>query len=293
MNVVESTALGRRFGHTWALRDCSLALPEGQLVAVVGPNGAGKSTLLNLVVGLIAPTVGDVHVLGGEVAGSTAALNGIAFVAQDMALPRSLSANDLVHLTKNLNLQFDDEYAHQRLRDLHIDPKAKAGKLSGGQQAQLSLSLALARRPRLLVLDEPTASLDPLARHDFMATVMTAMVEDGVSVVLSSHMIAELERVADYLLLISHGRVRVDGPVEEILANHRLLTGPVTLAANTPGEVIESNMAGEQMHQLVRLSRSSTPPEAFESRPVGLEELTLAYLRDTNSETRTLTGVPR
>ena len=173
------------------------------MVALVGPNGAGKTTLLNLAVGLTAPTIGRVTVLGAMPPGSAAALDGIAFVAQDTPLYPRLSVADTLHLTRNLNRHFDQAYAEARLGELDIPLDRKAGKLSGGQQAQLALTLALGRRPRLLVLDEPMSSLDPLARHDFMATVMTAIADDGVSVVLSSHVLAELERVADYLVVLS------------------------------------------------------------------------------------------
>src|SRR5216684_1141408 len=226
MNVVEASGLGKRYGHAWALRECTLAIPGGHVAALVGPNGAGKTTLLNLAVGLAAPTTGLATVLGGKAPGSPAALDGIAFVAQDAPLYRNLSAADMLHLTRNLNRRFDQHYAETRLGELGIPLKRKAGKLSGGQRAQLALTLALARRPRLLVLDEPVAMLDPVARHDFMATVLTAMADDGVSVVLSSHVLAELERVADYLILLSRGRVQVAGEVDDLLAGHRVLTGP-------------------------------------------------------------------
>jgi ABC-2 type transport system ATP-binding protein len=179
---------------------------------------------------------------------------------------------------------------------LGISEKHKAGKLSGGQQAQLALSLALARHPQLLVLDEPTAPLDPLARHDFMATVMTAMADDGVSVVLSSHVLTELERVADHLVLLSHGRVRVDGPIDDLLACHRLITSPTSQPARGDGwEVIESTPAGAQTHQIVRLALPIMPmPPAWESRPVGIEELALAYLRETSAPAvPTMAGAPR
>src|SRR4051812_13961654 len=159
----------------------------------------------------MAPSAGSVTVLGGLPAGSLAALDGIAFVAQDTPLYKNLSAEDMLHLTRNLNRRFDQASAEARLAELDIPLKRKAGSLSGGQQAQLALSLALARRPQLLVLDEPVAMLDPLARHDFMATVLAAAAEDGVSVLLSSHVLAELERVADYLVLLSRGRVQVAG----------------------------------------------------------------------------------
>jgi ABC-2 type transport system ATP-binding protein len=285
MNVIETAALGRRYGSKWALRDCTVTIPDGHLVALVGPNGAGKSTLLNLVVGLTPPTEGSVRVLGGVSAGSVAALDGIAFVAQDMPLYRHLSVADMLHLTGNLNLRFDTGYARRRLSELGIDSKQRAGKLSGGQQAQLALTLALARHPRLLVLDEPTAPLDPVARHDFMATVLTAMADDGVSVVLSSHMLAELERVTDYLVLISNGQVRVNDEVENLLACHRLVSAATPEPLNgIDGEVIEATTMGSQTHQLVRLnSPEAALPPGCEARPVGLEELALAYLREATA----------
>jgi ABC-2 type transport system ATP-binding protein len=220
MNVVEASGLGRRYGGTWALRECTLEIPAGRVAALVGPNGAGKSTLLNLAVGLTAPSAGKVTVLGGRRAGSPAALDQVAFVAQDTPLYKNLPAADMIYITRSLNRRFDQPYAKARLAELGIPPKRKAGKLSGGQQAQLALTLALARRPRLLVLDEPIAMLDPIARHDFMATVLAAAAADGVSVLLSSHVLTELERVADYLILLSRGRVRLAGDVAGLLAAH-------------------------------------------------------------------------
>jgi ABC-2 type transport system ATP-binding protein len=222
MNVIETNGLGKRYGGTWALRECTLAIPAGHVAALVGPNGAGKTTLLNLAVGLAGPTAGAVTVLGGQPAGSPAALDGIAFVAQDTPLYQNLPAADLLHLTRNLSRRFDQPYARARLDELGIPLNRKAGKLSGGQQAQLALTLALARRPRLLVLDEPVAMLDPVARHDFMATVLDATAADGVSVLLSSHVLAELERVADYLILLARGQVQVTGRVDDLLAARHL-----------------------------------------------------------------------
>ena len=218
MNVVEASGLGKRYRGTWALRECTLAIPAGRVTALVGPNGAGKSTLLNLAVGLTAPSAGEVTVLGGRRAGSPAALDGIAFVAQDTPLYANLSVTDMIYVTRSLNRRFDQPYARARLDELGIPLKRKAGKLSGGQQAQVALTLALARRPRLLVLDEPVAMLDPVARHDFMATVLAAASAAGVSVLLSSHVLTELERVASYLVLLWRGRVRLAGEVDDLLA---------------------------------------------------------------------------
>jgi ABC-2 type transport system ATP-binding protein len=285
MNVVEANDLGKRYGSTWALRECTLAVPEGQLVALVGPNGAGKTTLLNLAVGLTDPTSGTVSVLGGRRAGSLAALDEIAFVAQNAPLYKNLSAADLLHETRNLNRRFDQGYAERRLGALGIPLRQKAGKMSGGQQAQLALTLALARRPQLLVLDEPLANLDPLAREDFMATVMTAAAKDGVSVVLSSHVLAELERVADYLVLVSHGNIQVAGEVEGLLAAHRMLIGPASESARYTqhSNVVHASSTASQVQLLVRYDASSPVPPGWEARSVTLEELTLAYLRESGA----------
>ena len=281
MNVIETTGLGKRYRGTWALRECTLAVPEGHVVALVGPNGAGKTTLLNMSVGLTAPTEGTATVLGGQPAGSATALDGTAFVAQDAPLYKNLSAGDMLHLTRNVNRRWDQGYAEGRLAELGIPLKKKAGRLSGGQQAQLALTLALARRPRLLVLDEPLAMLDPLARHDFMASVMMAAAEDGVSVVLSSHVLAELERVADYLILMTRGRVRIVGQVDDLLATHRVLTGPAAEADRyTERPVVHVRRAEAQAHLLVRATANDPVPPGWEAHPIGLEELALGYLRE-------------
>jgi ABC-2 type transport system ATP-binding protein len=187
----------------------------------------------------------------------------------------------MLHLTRNLNRGFDEAFAMRRLRDLGIDRSQRTGRLSGGQQAQLALTLALARRPRLLVMDEPTARLDPVARHDFMATVMRAMAEDGLSVLLSSHVLTELERVADYFVLIDDGVLRLEGLVDDVTDRHRLLTGPSGWAADPGWHVIQSSSAGAHQHLLVRLDPGADPePTGWQARAVGLEELALAYLRD-------------
>jgi ABC-2 type transport system ATP-binding protein len=282
MNVIEATGLGKRYGRTRALLECSLAIPEGHVAALVGPNGAGKSTLLNLAVGLSAPSEGGLTVLGGRPPGSLAALDGIGFVAQDTPLYKNVSAADMLHMTRNLNRHFDQSYAEGRLGELGIPLKRKTGKLSGGQQAQLALTLVLARHPRLLVLDEPVAMLDPIARHDFMATVLTAAVDDGVSVVLSSHVLAELERVADYLILLSLGRVQVAGEVDDLVASHRVLTGPAAEADEYASRlrVVHVRRAEAQAHMLVRATADDPVPPGWEAHPVGLEELALAYLRE-------------
>jgi ABC-2 type transport system ATP-binding protein len=281
MNIIEAVGLGKRYGSAWALRECTLAIPAGHVAALVGPNGAGKTTLLNLAVGLAEPTAGRVTVLGGRAAGSPAALDGIAFVAQDTPVYRNLSGADMLHLTRNLNRRFDRNYAETRLAELGIPLKRKAGRLSGGQRAQLALTLALGRRPRLLVLDEPVAMLDPVARHDFMATVLTAIADDGVSVLLSSHVLADLERVADYLILLSGGGVQVAGEVDDLLAGHRVLTGPAAEADRYGGRPVVHARSGDALaHLLVRATAEDPVPPGWEAHPVGLEELAMGYLRE-------------
>jgi ABC-2 type transport system ATP-binding protein len=220
MDVIQTSALGKRYRRKWALRDCTLGIPGGHIVALVGPNGAGKTTMLTMAVGLTRPTEGTVTVVGGEPAGSPQALEAIAFVAQDAPLYRSLPVADMLHLARNLNRRWDQRRALDRLEFLEIPLSQRVGDLSGGQKAQLALTIALARRPELLVLDEPLASLDPVAREDFLAAVVEAAERDGLSVVLSSHVLAELERVASYLVVLARGQVRVAGTVQELLDSH-------------------------------------------------------------------------
>jgi ABC-2 type transport system ATP-binding protein len=282
MNIVETTGLGKAYGKSWALRDCTLDIPEGCLAALVGPNGAGKSTLMNMVAGLAVPSEGTITVLGGQPAGSSLALNSIAFVAQDAPVYRNLSVRDMIHLTRNLNRRFDSDYATDRLNDLGIPLRRKSGKLSGGQQSQLALTLALARKPRLLILDEPLAALDPLARQEFMATVMTAMADDGVSVLLSSHAISDLERFADYLVILSRGALAAVGETDDLIADHRVLTGPADEADRIAETltVVQDKRAAAQAHLLVRIDDPDDPvPPGWEVHPVTVEELVLAYLR--------------
>jgi ABC-2 type transport system ATP-binding protein len=281
VNAIETRALGKRYGRTWALQDCTLAIPGGRAVALVGPNGAGKSTLLHMAVGLSRPSTGAMCILGDLIPGSDAALAGAAFVAQDAPLYPNLTVADTVRLAANLNTTFDPADARDRLDQLDIPYKRKVGKLSGGQHAQVALAVALARHPRLLILDEPVARLDPLARHEFMAILMAAVADEGVSVVFSSHVVSELERVCDYLVVLSRGRVQVSGDVDSLLSGHLVVTGPAhqaaEVAANFP--VVFEHHAGRQCRMLIRVGPHSGPPPGWDDAPTNLEELVLCYLR--------------
>jgi len=288
--ALEAERLGKRYGRLWALRDCTLAMPEGRIVALVGPNGAGKTTLLQLVAGLLTPTEGTVRVFGEAARANTpAALARVGFVAQDHPLYKGFRVTDLLTMGRRLNLpgRWDQALAERRLADLGIPLKQRAGKLSGGQQAQVALAMTLAKRPRLLLLDEPVASLDPLARREFMQVLMGAAVEDGLTVVLSSHVVAELERVCDHLVLLSAGRVQLAGEVDELLAGHRLLTGPRSDAMTTqqiPG-VLRASHGDRQTTLLVRTAAGPGRPPVhpnWQSHPVTLEDLVLAYLQLPN-----------
>jgi len=263
----------------WALADCTLSIPGGHVVGLVGPNGAGKSTLLNLAVGLLAPTAGTIEVLGTPPAAGPAELARVGYLAQDAPVYAGLSVADHLRLGARLNPGWDAELARDRVERLDLDPHQKAGTLSGGQRAQLALTLAVAKRPELLILDEPVASLDPLARREFLADLMEATAEQELSVVLSSHLVADLERVCDYLIVLVGSRVRVAGPVDELLAAHYLLAGPRRDPATLPDEltVISASHTDVQTTLLVRASGPVLDP-AWTISEVGLEDLVLAYM---------------
>jgi ABC-2 type transport system ATP-binding protein len=285
--ALEATALGKRYGSAWALRDCTLTIPPGSVTALVGPNGAGKTTLLQLAVGLIEPTTGAISVLGhGPRTEPLAVLPRVGFVAQDHPLPRRFTIGETLRLGRELNPSWDDAVAARRIDELGLSRSRRVGTLSGGQQAQIALTLALAKRPQLLLLDEPVASLDPLARREFLTGVLGAVTETGITVVLSSHIVADLERVCDRLIILALGRTQLAGPIDEILAGHRLLTGPRTApAAARVHEVIRESHTERQTSLLVRVN-GHVYDTCWEAHEVDLEEIVLAYLGMTSSAPR-------
>jgi ABC-2 type transport system ATP-binding protein len=285
--VIKTERLGKRYRRLWALADCTLSIPAGHVVGIVGPNGAGKTTLLSLAAGLLAPTAGTIEVLGGPPPENPAELARVGFVAQDAPVYAGLPVADHLRLGAHLNPGWDDALARSRIERLDLDPGQKAGKLSGGQRAQLALTLAIAKRPGLLILDEPVASLDPLARREFLQDLMEATAEQGLSVVLSSHLIADLERVCDYLIVLVASRVLVAGPVDELLATHHLLTGPRRDPATLPAgqQVISASHTDRQSTLLVRTSDPVLDP-AWTVSEVGLEDLALAYMKQARPARR-------
>ena len=279
--ALQTDGLGKRYGRTWALRDCSLQLPAGRVAALVGPNGAGKTTLLHLAVGLLEPDAGRVRVLGEPPYGNTTILSEIGFVAQDTPLYQDFTPFDLVTMGGKLNRLWDSGLARNRLAQLGIPPDKPIGKLSGGQRAQVALALALAKRPKLLLLDEPVARLDPLARREFLQTLMGSVAETGTTVLLSSHILADLERVCDFLIVLHAAQVRLAGAVDELVAEHRQLVGPRHDHGPIPGvaEIVRASHTDRQSTLLVRTDGDLIDP-LWTVHDSTLEDVILAYLAD-------------
>ena len=284
--VIAASGLGKQYQRAWALRDCTLVIPEGHVVGLVGPNGAGKTTLLRLATGMLTPTRGTITVLGQRPAAGPAQLARVGFVAQDTAVYARLTVADHLRLGAWLNPGWDDNLARQRIRRLALDPKQRAGSLSGGERAQLALTLAMAKRPEVLILDEPVASLDPLARREFLQGLMEAVAEQRLSIVLSSHLVADLERVCDYLVVLVASKVRVAGEVSDLLASHHRLSGPRRSSGTLPAgqEVITESHTDKQSSLLVRTDGPVLDP-AWTIKPVSMEDLVLAYMSRARDDT--------
>jgi ABC-2 type transport system ATP-binding protein len=286
--VLQASGLGKRYRRTWALRDCSVAIAEGRVVALVGPNGAGKTTLLQLAAGLLAPSVGEVRVLGAPPANRPEVLGRIGFLAQDKPLYHSFTVAEMLRFGARLNPGWDRAVADRWLARFDLPPDRRVGQLSGGQRTQLAVALALAKRPRLLLLDEPMADLDPLVRHDLTRLLMEAVAADGLTVVLSSHVLAELASVCDYLVLLAVGRVQLAGDTEELLAGHRLLVGPRRDPPTAgPHQIVTASHTEQQTTLLVRVAGPIHDP-AWMVHGIGLEQLVLAYMRHPQA-----TALPR
>ena len=278
--ALSTVGLGKRYGSSWALRECTLEIPTGSVAALVGPNGAGKTTLLQLAVGLSEPTTGEVRVFGQSPRrDARAVLPRVGFLAQDHPLYKGFTIAETLKLGRRLNPTWDDELAVRRIETLGLPLGKKVGKLSGGQQAQIALTLALAKRPELLLLDEPVASLDPLARREFLQSVMEVVAETGMTVILSSHIIADLERVCDQLVILSNAEVQLSGPIDDLVASHRLLTGPRTDPATVSRlhNVIRASHTERQTTLLVR-ANGHVYDASWELHEIDLEEIVLAYL---------------
>ena len=292
--ILEAHALGKRYGQRQALADCTLQIPPGHVVGLVGPNGAGKTTLLKIACGMLAPTTGSIEVLGAAPTARPAQLARVGYVAQHTPVYANLSVADHLTLGAKLNPRWDAGLAQARVEALGLDPKQKAGKLSGGQRAQLALTVAVAKRPELLILDEPVASLDPLARRDFLRHLMESVVENDTSVVLSSHLVSDLERVCDYLIVLVASRVQLAGETEDLLAQHHRITCTGRPDTDLPAglEVIWAEHTERRPTFIVR-GDAELPAGDWSAERVDLEDLVLTYMQraaDLGRSTANATG---
>jgi ABC-2 type transport system ATP-binding protein len=294
--AIETSDLTKRYGHRGALTECTLSVPEGRVVGLVGPNGAGKTTLLHLAVGLLEPSAGRIEVLGHRPAEDAEQLGRVGFVAQNTPLYSGLTVAGHLAFGRWTNPGWDDTLARRRIEHLGLEMRQKAGTLSGGQRAQLALTLAIAKRPELLLLDEPVASLDPLARREFLQALMGVVTEHGVSVVLSSHLVADLERVCDYLVVLVSSHVQIAGEIDALLATHHRLTGPRRDGPRIPSdwEVVGESVTDRQTTLVVRHEGPILDP-AWSVAQLDLEDLVLAYMgraAGLDHLRRPLVGVP-
>lgn len=278
--LLTADALGKRYGRRWALRDCTLDIPTGQVVGLVGPNGAGKTTLLHLAVGLLEPSTGRIEVLGGRPADGPKQLARVGFVAQDAPVYGNMTIGEHLRFGARLNPRWAAAIARDRIAGLGLDQKQRAGKLSGGQRAQLALTMAIAKRPDVLLLDEPVASLDPLARREFLQALMEVVAADEMSVVLSSHLVGDLERVCTYVIVLVDSQVRLAGEIDTVLAEHRRITGPRRTEASLPASqrVIEASHTDRQSTFVIRTAEPIHDP-GWAVSELGLEDIVLAYMR--------------
>jgi ABC-2 type transport system ATP-binding protein len=274
--MLRAEGLGHRYGRrVWGLRDCTVTVPPERVVALVGPNGAGKTTLLNMAAGLLPPTTGTVQITGEPPAQR---LDRIGYVAQDAPLWPRLRVGDVVEVGRCLNPRFDTTLATERIRRLDIPPRARIHALSGGQRAQVALTLMLGKRPDLLLLDEPLANLDPLARREFLTSMFAGCTETGAAVLFSSHVVAELERICDYLIVLRSGRVRLAGDIDQLRRTHRIVSGPAGWPQTGGWPVIHSRTTAGRTIALVRCDAPAlTGPGLDEAAPT-FDELVLGYL---------------
>jgi ABC-2 type transport system ATP-binding protein len=286
--VLETQALTKRFGKIEALRDCDVVVPAGKVTGLVGPNGAGKTTLLQLAVGLRRASSGSIRVLDIDPADETVTLlSRVGYVGQDRPLYLDLTVAETLELGRRLSARWDQEFARSRLARFEIPLDRSVRSLSTGQRAQVALTLGLGKRPELLLLDEPVANLDPVARLDLLEELMGAVAEDGPAVVLSSNVLSDVERVCEHIVILSNGRVRVAGDIDELERSHFLVVGPRKAEPVTAGqEVVDVREAERQSVRLVRGPVTWGDGDGTITRPATLEEVVLGYLRSSRAEVK-------
>jgi ABC-2 type transport system ATP-binding protein len=280
--VLEADSLGLRYGSFWALKECTFSLDQGHVTALVGPNGAGKSTLLELAVGLLAPSEGQVEVFASSPTREPLkVIPRVGFVAQEHPLYRGFSAEEMLHFGRSTNPRWDDPWARNRIAQIGLPLRKKVGQLSGGQQAQLALVLALAKHPDLLLLDEPIVGFDPLARRDFLQLLMETVAENGTAVLLSSHILGDLERVCDSIMVLIGGKVQLSDTIEKVLESHRVIIGPVNeeMLVSCVHSVIDRSRTEKQVATLVKLDAPLVLSDLWSVHEPSLEEIVLGYMQ--------------
>lgn len=285
--AIRAAALSKRYGSFWALKNCDIVLPKGSVCALVGPNGAGKTSLLKLLASLNQPTEGSLQVLGRRPEQSSEYLSDIGYVAQEIPLYKHFTAEKHFAIGAHLDTGWDNELARTRLEELHIPLDKLVGQLSGGQRAQVGLSMALAKKPKLLLLDEPVAALDPLARVEFLTSLTQAAADaDGeLTIVMSSHLLADLERVCDHLIILAAGKTQLCDDIEHTLQTHKLLVGPRGAeSANPAYTIIKESHSASQTNLLVRLKDPKFHSKQWHAREVDIEEIVLAYMGQSQQE---------
>lgn len=289
--AIETKGLGKRYRSFWALKDCNINVPKGSVSALVGPNGAGKTTLLKLLVSLSSPTTGTANVLSRDPSQSPQYLSEIGYLAQEIPMYSQLNAKDHIAMGQHLNTRWDSELASQRLNELSIPLDRPVGKLSGGQRAQVALGLALAKKPKLLLLDEPVAALDPLARVDFLKSLAHAVTDANgeLTVVMSSHLLADLERVCDHIIILAASETQLCDGIETVLKSHKLLVGKRRDSVNSAHyTIIQQTDTPRETALLVRLKDNNFHDPHWQIRNVDIEEIVLAYMgQKRNTETNT------
>ena len=292
--ALEAKGLGKRYGRRQALTDCELSIPQGRVIGLVGPNGAGKSTLLQLACGLIKPSSGTITVLGARPGTNAAQLAKVGFVAQDTPVYANLSVADHLRMGARLNPGWDGQLAQRRITQIGLDLGQRAGRLSGGQRAQLALTVAVAKRPELLIFDEPAAALDPLARHAFLENLMESVVDLGASAVLSSHALSDVQRACDYLVVLADSRVQVAGDVTRLLEQHHRLTGTRNdLDSPPPGsEILFADHTPRGSAVIVRTD-GAPPTGPWKVEDIDLEDLVLAYMTRASLPGARISSMPQ
>ncbi len=279
--VIETKALAKRFGRTWGLRECTLSIPTGKVAALVGPNGAGKSTLLRMAAGLSRPTSGMIKVLGGvPSAGDDSLLRRVGYLDQERPLYKGFRVDEMFRFGAGTNQTWDMTTAHAYVDQLGISLRDRVDKLSGGQQAQVALTMCLAKQPELLILDEPAAELDPVAREDLLRLLMREVAERGTSVVLSTHALGDVGSICDYLVIMSHSTIVLADDLEFVVESHRFLSATSSNAPALPEgvTVIDTRTSSRDVTHLARMSLPLVD-ETWQITEPTLDEIIMAYLR--------------